>query len=84
MEADQQKIEALRTELHRIMARKHEVSEALLDTGRDKDEVKALLDEGADLSLKIESLENQIRALEFPEIKEAEAVNPWENPLRVD
>jgi hypothetical protein len=72
-----QRIELLRNELNEHQAQKQEISAKLLDPGWKKEEVKALLDRGAELDLKIEALENEIRDLEHPGKKPGEPINPW-------
>lgn len=66
MSDNERQIETLRAELHSLRARKEQVSTALLDPDKDKEEVKRLFDEGADLDQKIADLEARIRILEFP------------------
>jgi predicted nucleic acid-binding Zn-ribbon protein len=73
----QDKIELLRSELAKHQEQKHEISTQLLDPGWKKEEVKALLDRGAELDQKIEALENEIRELEHPGQKPGEPINPW-------
>lgn len=72
-----QKVELLRNELNEYQAKKQEISTLLLDPGWNKEEVKSLLDRGADLDLKIEALETEIRNLEHPGQKSGEPINPW-------
>jgi transposase len=72
-----EKIEILRNALNEHQANKQEISAKLLDPGLKKEEVKALLDRGAELDRKIEALENEIRELEHPGKKPGEPINPW-------
>ncbi|MGH8728101.1 MAG: hypothetical protein ACREV9_08095 [Burkholderiales bacterium] len=71
------KVDRLRDELNQHQAKKQEISAKLLDPGWNKEEVKALLDRSAELDLRIEGLENQIRELEHPGQKSGEPINPW-------
>ena len=74
---DEQNVDKLRDELNHQQAKKQEISTKLLDPGWSKEEVKALLDRGAELDVKIEGLENRIRDLEHPGQKSGEPINPW-------
>jgi hypothetical protein len=74
---EQQKIDSLRNELNQYQEKKQEISTQLLDPGLKKEQVKALLDRSAELDVKIEALENQIRELEHPGQKPGEPINPW-------
>ncbi len=76
MEIDQQKITALRQELNQLRARKDGVSVALLEREKSDEEIKTLLNESADLALKIEALETEIRHLEFPNSPDALTQEP--------
>jgi hypothetical protein len=71
------KIELLRAELSKQQEQKQNISTKLLDPGWKKEEVKALLDRGAELDLKIEAIENEIRELEHPGQPPGESINPW-------
>ena len=71
------KIELLRGELGKHQEEKQNISTKLLDPGWNKEEVKALLDRGAELDLKIEAIENEIRELERPGQPPGEPINPW-------
>ena len=71
------KIELLRAELSKQQEQKQNISTKLLDPGWKKEEVKALLDRGAELDLKIEAIENEIRELEHRGQPPGEPINPW-------
>jgi chromosome segregation ATPase len=73
----QEKIDSLKSELSHYQEKKREISTQLLDPGWKKEEVKALLDRSAELDVKIEALETQIRDLEHPGHKPGEPINPW-------
>lgn len=71
------KIELLRAELSKQQEQKQNISAKLLDPGWKKEEVKALLDRGAELDLKIEAIEKEIRELEHPGQPPGGPINPW-------
>lgn len=78
MSDDQPRLEALRARLSEKETTRKDISEALLDPDRSKDEVKGLLDRGTALDLEIEALQNEIRAIEFPDATEpGQPMNPW-------
>lgn len=77
METNLDRLEVLRTTLEEYRELKREISEQVLQP-QYKDKIKALLDQSADMSLKIEKLEEEIREVEFPHSSEA-SINPWQS-----